>query len=82
MTSTTMTTTNTTTTTWTMDAVVDAIAADGTTTVGYLTMGYGQATLPSADDGAPVAITAAVALSAITQHGGDCWVDGDGHLVA
>lgn len=77
-----MMTNTTTTTTWTMDAAERAIAADSTTTVGYLTMGYGQATLPSADDGAPVAITAAVALAAITQHGGECWVDGDGHLVA
>ena len=62
------------TTTWTLDRVEAAIAADSTTTVGYLTLGYGQATLPDAADGAPVAVSAAVALAAITQHSGECWV--------
>jgi len=69
------------TTTWTLDRVEAAIAADSTTEVGHLTMWGGQATLPDAADGAPVFVSAAQALEAITQHGGLCWVDESGHLV-
>jgi len=70
-----------TTTTWSIDTVEAAMAAPTYTEVGYLTMGFGQATLPDAADGAPVSVPAEVALEAITQHGGLCWVDESGHLV-
>ena len=74
--------TNTTTmTTWSIDTVEAAMAATTYTEVGYMTIGCGQATLPDAADGAPVSVSAAVALEAIRRYQGACWVDGDGHLV-
>ena len=72
----------TTTTTWSIEALEAAIAAESKINVGHLTLGCGEATLPSAEDGAPVAVSASTALEAITQHGGLCWVDGDGGLTA
>jgi len=72
----------TTTTTWSIDTVEAAMAATTYTEVGYMTIGCGQATLPDAADGAPVSVPAEVALAAITQHGGLCWVAQDGGLTA
>ena len=73
---------NTTTTTMMSLADVEAaMAAPTYTEVGYLTMGFEQATLPDAADGAPVSVPAEVALEAIQRFGGACWVDEGGALV-
>jgi len=64
----------TTTTTMSLADVVSAIECPTYTEVGYMTLGYGQATLPDAADGAPVSVPAEVALEAIQRYQGHCWV--------
>jgi len=61
------------TTTMSLADVVSAIECPTYTEVGYLTLGFGQATLPDAADGAPVSVPAAVALEAIQRYQGECW---------
>jgi len=64
----------TTTTTWSIDTVEAAMAATTYTEVGYLSIGRGRATLPSAKDGWPVSVPVEVALEAIQRYQGHCWV--------
>jgi len=64
----------TTTTTMSLADVVSAINDPTITVVGYLSIGRGRATLPSALDGWPVSVPAEVALEAIQRYCGHCWV--------
>lgn len=66
---------------WTIETVSAAIASEHEQTLGHLAIGGGRAVLPDVVDGSPVAVPAPVALEAIQRYQGDCWVDGDGHLV-
>jgi len=59
---------------WTIESIEAAMGAESEQTLGHLTLGFGRAVLPSAEDGSPVEVPAAVALAAITQHSGECWV--------
>jgi len=61
-------------TNWTIEDIEAAIAAEHKEHVGYLAIGHGRATLPSAKDGWPVRVTAAQVLEALQRYQGHCWV--------
>jgi len=65
---------------WTIETLEAAIAAEHVQHVGHVTLGAGAATLPAADDGAPVRVSPAQALEAIQRFSGLCWVAQDGGL--
>ena len=65
----------------TLEQIEAAMDAECVQHIGHLTLGMGEATLPSAKDGAPVSVSAAQALEAIQRFGGACWVDEGGALV-
>jgi len=69
----------------TLEQIEAAIAAEHKEHVGYLTIGRGRATLPSAKDGWPVSVPVEVALEAIQRYQGHCWVaprPTGGHMLA
>ena len=66
----------------TLEQIEAAMDAESVQHVGYLAIGHGRATLPSAKDGWPVSVSAETALEALQRYGGHCWVDESGHLAA
>lgn len=64
-----------------VDWIVEAMYAERQVLIGNLTLGMWRAVLPSAENGAPVAVSAAEAAEAIQRFGGWCWVDERDRLV-
>jgi len=61
-------------TTLTLDQIRGFMDAPDRVEIGHVTLGAGAATLPAAEDGAPVSVPAEVALEAIQRYQGACWV--------
>ena len=60
---------------WTAEMVLEALTNSVYTEIGYLVLGAGRAVLPGASTGDPVEVSPEVAVKAVQQYNGYCWVE-------